>query len=663
MKKNSWLSIIFFAIYGFVISQEAIPFRAQNEFYIYGDAMVVGNNILSKDATQPFNDMSLTNDDIDMVFVDIDDDDSTFSSSTAILNLPDNHTKIKYAVLYWSATYSYEQGFRKESADQFLFQGRRVKKRNSINNIKFKLPGENYKSITGNVIFDGANDSSFRLNSPYVCSADVTKLLRNAKIINGEYTVANVIASKGFVSGGSAAGWMLYVVYEAPTLNPKYITTYNGFTHVSDEAVELKFKNFKALENGEVSTTVTMAALEGDSALIDDECIISNPVLKRASLLSTFSRPRNNFFNSKITFDETVYSERIPNSENTLGFDVASIKIPESSQPIVDNNTTEIDLVFNTKSDRFYLFFTAFQTEISKTFYEEKKGAISEDMTKINEQKIEKSIAEAAPARTKKEKKEKEDAVEEEKPKEAIIVKIKPKKEKVKKEKPIKEPEVVVENVKEEEEVVETKAVVKKEAIKVSIATSEKKIEEPKVFQPREYVAERSDVEYGPKKENKPLPIWLKKKQEVTVSDNAGVYNPNVNIVQPNYQSNSLVLNRDNYTKLLTPEDYVYETQTFKRVLNQEPTLIDGVEEGYYIVANLLSDFDEAITYQNALKEKGVNSKIFKDLKNEKYYVYLYNSDNFYDIFMLKKAFVKSEFLSGVWILNINISEQIIKKI
>ena len=656
IKKNSWLSIILFTFYGVVFSQEAIPFRAQNEFYIYGDAIIVGNNILSENATQPFNDMSLTNDDIDMVFVDVDDDKSTFSSSSAILKLPDNHTKIKYAVLYWSATYSYEQGFRKESADQFLFQGRRVKNRNSINNIKLKLPGENYKNITGNVIFDGANDSSFRLNSPYVCSADVTKLLKNADTINGEYTVANVTASKGFVSGGSAAGWLLYIVYEAPTLNPKYITTYNGFTHVSDDAVKLKFKNFKALEEGEVSTTLTMAALEGDSALIDDECIIANPILKRASLLSTFSRPRNNFFNSKITFDEDVYNERIPNSENTLGFDVVSIKIPESSQPIVDNNTTEIDLVFNTKADRFYLFFTAFQTEISKTFYEEKQEIISEPIAEINEQKTKKNIAEVKPARIKKEKPEKE-----------AIVETKPKKEKIKKEKPIKEPEVdmVVENEKEEKpkEVIEPKTIVKEEEIKVTATVKPiQKIEEPKVFQPREYVA-TPDVQYSPKKEEKPLPIWLKKKQEVTVKDDKGVYNPNVNIIQPNYKSNALVLNRDNYSKLLTPEDYVYETQTFKRVLNQEPTLIEGVEKGYYIIANLVSDFDEAITYQNTLKDKGVNSKIFKDLRNEKYYVYLYNSDNFYDIFMLRKAFIKSEFLSEVWILNINISEQILKKI
>ncbi|WAC01009.1 hypothetical protein N7U66_12550 [Lacinutrix neustonica] len=201
MSTTTWLSLVFFTSYGYLLAQEAIPFKIQNEFYIYGDALVIGNNVLSKDAKEPFNDPDLTNDDIDMVFVDVDDDVSTFSSSSANLILPLNHTKIKYAALYWSATYSYEQGFRKESDGQFLFQGKRDNKRNKINNIKLKTPNGRYTDVIGSVIFDGARDRAFTLNSPYVCMADVTKLLKNSEIINGEYMVANVVATQGFVSG------------------------------------------------------------------------------------------------------------------------------------------------------------------------------------------------------------------------------------------------------------------------------------------------------------------------------------------------------------------------------------------------------------------------------------------------------------------------------
>jgi len=637
MKKNCLtLSCFVFIFCWFLQAQEAIPFKVQNEFYIYGDATVIGNNILSKDAKKPFNDPAITNDDVDMVFVDIDNNSKTFSSSSASLKLPKNYKKIVYAALYWTATYSYEQGYRQESNKQFLFQGNRVLNRDDIDNVKLKLPNGTYKNINGKVIFDGNSNTAFALNSPYVCVADVTKLLKNANTINGDYTVANVKATKGFIPGGSAAGWLLYVVYEAPTKNAKYITTFNGFAHVSKDPVKLKFKNFKALEKGDVKTALTFAALEGDSALTEDECILVNPISKRASLLSTDQRPRNNFFNSKITYNDKDYNNRFPKSENTLGFDIVSMDVPNESQPLVDNNTTEIEMAFNTESDRFYMFFAAFQTEISKVFYEENKEVHKEendvvDASKTNDAKI---IAKAKQKRIK------------------PVKKLKSKRKKTKKPKKEKKVKVRIAKVKaiKKEEVLEA---VKKEVIKPNLV--EKKSFNPKV---KAYKPE-------PEVKQKPLPIWLKKKQseDVVAVVNSNIYQPNVVFKQPDISSNSLVMNRENYEKLLTKQDYVYETQKFKRMLNQEATLIEGVEKGYYAIASLLYNLDQALVYQSKLKNKGVNSKIFKDISQGKFYVYLFNSENFYDVFMLRKAFIKSEFLKQVWVLNINIEKQVIKKL
>ncbi|WP_452225450.1 hypothetical protein [Lacinutrix chionoecetis] len=630
MKNCLTFSFIIFTFIGHMYAQEAVPFKVQKEFYIYGDATVIGNNILSKDAKEAFNDTSLTNDDIDMVFVDIDNDPSTFNSSNASLKLPENQNKIVYAALYWTATYSYEQGYRQESGGQFLFQGKRIKKRDDINNVKLKLPNDSYKDIKGTIIFDGDKDSAFTLNSPYVCVADVTKLLRNLDDVNGEYTVANVNATKGFISGGSAAGWLLYVVYEAPTKNPKYITTFDGFAHVSNVPVKLKFNNFKSLEKGDVQTVLTFAALEGDSALTEDECILINPITKRASSLSTIDRPRNNFFNSKITNNSTVFSNRFPKSENTLGFDIVSLDVTSEPQPLIDNNTTEIEVVFNTESDRFYMFFTAFQTEISKSSYEENKNTVVEVPQDDNTNEI----AEAKPKKEKPAKKEKEKKV---------------KAKKSKREKPQKE-----ENKKERLATTEAPLI------------TEKPIQpKEKFFTPKTEIPETTTYQPQIETKEKPLPIWLKKKQqeEVVVVEENNVYQPDVALKNPDFFNNSLVMNRENYEKLLTKEDYVYETQKFKRMLNQETTYINGVEKGYYVIAGLLYDLDHALEYQNELKDQGVNSKIFKDISQEKYYVYLFNSENFYDVFMLRKAFIKSEFLEQVWILNINIEKQVIKKL
>lgn len=630
MSKTTWLSLVFFTFFGYLLAQEAIPFKIQNEFYIYGDAVVIGNNILSKDAKEPFNDPDLTNDDIDMVFVDIDNDTSTFSSSSASLTLPKSHTKIKYAVLYWSATYSYEQGFRKESGGQFFFQGKRDSKRDKINKVKLKTANGSYKDIIGSVIFDGARDRAFTLNSPYVCMADVTKLLKNTETINGEYTVANVVATQGFVSGGSAAGWLLYVVYEAPTKNPKYITTYNGFAHVSGNPVTLKFSNFKALEAGDVKTSLTFAALEGDSALKEDECIFLNPKSKRVLLLNTLERPRNNFFNSKITYGNNALTSRFPTSENTLGFDIISMDLPETSQALVDNNTTEVEMAFNTKADRFYLFFTAFQTEISKSYYEEKKN-------------VEVFIAEnknTSPVT-----------------KDKMGLKKKPRLRKQQENNKIDAKNTrVVSKVKS--------YTVDSESVRLNKQNNDKRVFEPllsaKRAKPKVRVTKKDSITEVVDKE-KSLPIWLKEKQSSGFVKDTTIYQPEGSF-KP-LLARSLVLNRENYEKLLTKEDYIFETQNFKRILNQEPTLIKGVEKGYYIIASLVYDLDSAVKRQNKLLEKGVHSKIFIDHTQEKYYIYLFNSENFYDIFMLRKAFIKNPFLEDVWILNVNIEKQLSKKL
>lgn len=671
MKTSHWLLLIFFAFTKLTTAQVTLPFKAQKEFYIYGNATVIGNTIMGKDAITSFNDISLTNDDIDMTYTDIDQDDTTFSSSSAILELPANHTKIKYAVLYWAATYSYERGHRQESGGQFLFQGKRVKNRSAISKIKFKLPGtDTYKNINGDIIFDGANDKAFSLNSPYVCQADVTKLLKHAKETNGEYTVANVTATQGFVSGGSAAGWLLYVVYEAPTKNPQYITTYNGFAHVGSDAVKVTFDNFMALEEGEINTSITLSALEGDSALIDDEILISNPVLKRMMLLSTNQRSRNNFFNSKITRDDTEFISRNPASINTLGFDIATVTIPNQSQPIIDNNTQKVDLIFNTRSDRFYLFFTAFQTEISKVFYEQQQqkertlvGAVSQQQ-RAEDTKAKKARTKAEnslEAEELLEKKKKDKLVN----KEGEVSSYKKPAPKMTEFKPKKEPSVAkVQQPLRASKINEEKDLSSKsKTSKVWVVDAPKKedvfVSRPSSKPPK--TEQRRAIDYSQETSDKPLPIWLKQKQKVAPKDDK-IYRPKGQILPESPGYNSLALNRDNYEKLLTVEDYIYETQTFKRVLNQESTILEDVESGYYIIATLVYDFDEAIRYQNELKSKGVNSKIFKGNGNS-YYVNLYNSDNFYDVFMLRKAFIKVDFLSKVWILNINIKKGGLKKI
>ncbi|MGB6267709.1 MAG: hypothetical protein WBF67_01755, partial [Olleya sp.] len=253
---------------------DGVAFEAQNEFYIFGDVAVIGNNILSEDDKDAFNNQLVNNDDTKMRYVDIDSDKETFCSSQASLKLPNDFKKIAYAGLYWTATYAYEKGTRREQKGNYDYRGN-GERSSVINQIKFKLPNQDYQDITGDVIYDGSTNATHAINSPYVCYADVTKLLKDAETKSGDYVVANVKATQGYLSGGSAAGWMLYVVYQSPTDNPKYISTYHGFALVNkEEPLDLTFKNFKSVEKGDVKTSVVLSAIEGDAALEGDEFAI-----------------------------------------------------------------------------------------------------------------------------------------------------------------------------------------------------------------------------------------------------------------------------------------------------------------------------------------------------------------------------------------------------
>ena len=166
--------------------------------------------------------------------------------------------------------------------------------------------------------------------------------------------------------GGSSAGWVLYVVYKNPNSNPKHITTYHGFADIAENTpLDIEIKQLTTEKEGLIDASITMAALEGDINLKQDQSLIFNPKDSTYIPLSNKLRNSKNFFNSSITTKENnLFSNRIPNSTNTLGFDLAQMKVPNNNNNIISKNTTEAGLRFSTKSDRFYLFFTAFELSL-----------------------------------------------------------------------------------------------------------------------------------------------------------------------------------------------------------------------------------------------------------------------------------------------------------
>jgi len=368
-----------------------MTFCPAKKLYLKGSSALIGNSIVSTDAIKPYEGNSF-NDILKLKYIDVDRNHKTFSSSQANLEIAQKDLEIKYAALYWSAIYKYDKGYTKtinikgkKNLKKIIYEGNNVRSKN-INTILFKTPNSDYNTINGTVIYDSYNnEKSFPEIKPYVCFADVTSLIKNSKTLNGTYTVANIKATEGYVSGGTSGGWLLYIIYETKTDKPKHFTIYDGFINVFKTPVNIVFDNFKTPESGVTKASLILGALEGDNKFKSDNCAFFNYEKKEYIPLFNKIRPRFNFFNSSISINNSLYTDRTPNSQNTLGFDLLKIDIPNLNNSVISNNQTEATVRFKSKADQFYLFFVSFETEISPIFLEGKNN--KETLVVLNDEK------------------------------------------------------------------------------------------------------------------------------------------------------------------------------------------------------------------------------------------------------------------------------------
>ncbi|WP_186435570.1 T9SS type B sorting domain-containing protein [Maribacter sp. MAR_2009_72] len=377
------LFFILFLLLGFntAYSQVKRDFAVRYEADIRGEITFIANNIVNRyipessgrrwvwrngrwrrenftipevSPNEPYNDTrgaSSANDSFDMRYIDVDGDSSTFSSSSATLNIPDYEcSMIRYAGLYWSAVYT--------NAD-----------RSNIDEIKFRVPGGAYQDIVADdELFDGFNDIDFGYYAPYAYYKDITSIVSALPNPNGEYFVANVRADNSrTVSGGISGGWKMVVVYENPNLpGDKFITTFDGYAGIkSGESVDIPISGYTTLPAPfPVYANMGVAALEGDN-VIDGDALQIN-ANGSFTTLSNGENPANNFFNSSITIDDVPYTNRNPNSINTLGWDVDYFEIPNGgvNNTIIPNGSTSATLRATSSQDKYDIFFASFDVDI-----------------------------------------------------------------------------------------------------------------------------------------------------------------------------------------------------------------------------------------------------------------------------------------------------------
>ncbi|HRE77257.1 MAG TPA: hypothetical protein PLL09_05465 [Flavobacterium sp.] len=386
-------------------SQLAVPFKVRYQSYVKGDMTVISNTIVNRkdnrnSTSDPYNDISeiaKLNDQFEMNYIDIDNDELTFSSSSAELNLENSSSKkIKYAGLYWSATYKYDSGIRDKKWNYVAVDNNRA----SVNEIKLKLPGQNeYIDIYGDIIFDGLNIKNFKESAPYAVYADVTKHIQSLQNPNGEYTIANIRATQGIISGGVAGGWTLFLVYEDETETGKFITSFDGFVGITARPVEILYSGFSTLPEGKVNAKLAGSVLEGDRNLVGDQLEIKSGESKNYTLLSHSLKPIDNFFNSTIVINDSYFENRKPNSLNTLGYDTFLIPIDNQDNSVIQNNSTKVSLKLKSSGDRYSMFFSAFNVEVKDPESEvEQLISSAKTTSKIAEPSVSEMLTNAMPS-------------------------------------------------------------------------------------------------------------------------------------------------------------------------------------------------------------------------------------------------------------------------
>ncbi|TNJ46386.1 T9SS type B sorting domain-containing protein [Tamlana fucoidanivorans] len=361
MNKPTYHNLVYVVLFSLFVSfgsmaQTYKPFTLRKNIEVRGSMLVVGNSILGKD-NQPFNDLSQDNQDISMQYIDIDNDASTFSSSSADLLLHDQEDgsattcyRVAYAALYWGAVL--------QSGD-----------RSSINQVKLKLPGSStYTNITGELVYDAisnpiVSEPNEPGNTPYACYAEVTDLLSGLSDLEGTYTVADVTASLGSnYSTGLSAGWTLFVIYEDPNLHTKSFNVFDGFSHIYDgHYEEVPVTGFSTPPVGAIDLQFAYAALDGDRTKRATKLEINGKEV------TTPFRTANKFFGSVIENENGVSHPRNPFSENTLGYDTGFLEIKGSEPEYIKNNDSSASFILQVargQADPIFAFFSVFAVDI-----------------------------------------------------------------------------------------------------------------------------------------------------------------------------------------------------------------------------------------------------------------------------------------------------------
>jgi uncharacterized repeat protein (TIGR01451 family) len=327
---------------------QLVPVNPIETRYGRGDIRTIGNTLMScapVPTCPQAGTSNANNNQVTMVYVDTDSDNTTFNSSNGQLNLPAGATVV-WAGLYWSGRISAVSQNDPDPSIAARFDPQASTRRAARNQAQFRVGAGAYQAITASSVQEFGERNEY-----YQAFADVTTQVRT----NGSntYWVGNVQATPDL--NNVQAGWSLVVVYRNESDPFRNLTVYAGVTEVATptEGVQVSIpvavQDFRTPASGRYTVKLGMVSYDGDGGDRTGDSIALN-----GTQLETATNPGNNFFNGTIN---SFSDSRNPQLVNQLGNDIVEVSnnnLQGGAQldTIIGNNATSATFTFRTSSTR-----------------------------------------------------------------------------------------------------------------------------------------------------------------------------------------------------------------------------------------------------------------------------------------------------------------------
>ena len=342
-------------------------------------------------------------------YLDIDSDNKTWNSSSALFKLPNSYMPLKdgkgivWAGLFWQGNVNNSHSFTKNRRTYKNIQRRKELKNGTIitKDINSNSAIDITNTSANRVLINIDNESSYHEiqasrfyydrgdygnnGATYAAYADITNLLQSKKLAKGKHTVrvANILSNEGIEKlNGNSAGWSIVVIYKENFIDgrARNISIYNGFTAIDNTThgdQQIKISGFKLPKTGIVKSQFSVFAGEGEyvyGAPFRDlmppfRAWYDKMIIKRLLTDSGDSMPgaanANNIFDAKLANIDRD-SGKNNDIENTNGIDIDTYDVSSiiTKYRDVDPDINSVYIAISSNKDYITPSMIAFSTEL-----------------------------------------------------------------------------------------------------------------------------------------------------------------------------------------------------------------------------------------------------------------------------------------------------------